>query len=238
MRPRIADYIDERNEIIWKEVTAAYEVDLKFFNEKSHLCYTQGKTAIIYIPHHEFCKDSFMHELLHIYLKVKGVNPGPNLELSIKYHPLLSNTYSNGLIEHMSNCMDHYKMLPIYLSKGYQRNKFISDHFIYKCKSEEIEWIRMFWSSTLLWKEVADLYVGKFFAMKACSNNEFDYSGFFDDLSNVDVSLYKLLDDFWAAWEGLDIENIDPVFNNDRMIVNQFIRDLTEWTETKEKLMN
>lgn len=238
MTPRIADYIDERNEIIWKEVINFYEVELKFFNEAHHLCYTKGKTAIIYIPQNDLCKDSFMHELLHIYLKVKGVNPGTNLELSIKSHPILSSTYGSDLIEHMSNCIDHYKMLPIYLSKGYQRNKFISDHYTPKCRPEEIEWIQTLWYSAEYWKPVADLYIGKFFAMKACSNAQIDYSEYFDDLKNVDFSLYKILHDFWSAWEKLDIENIDPIFNNDRMIINQFICDLTAWTEAKGKLMN
>jgi hypothetical protein len=39
--------------------------------------------------------------------------------------------------------------------------------------------------------------------------------------------------DFWNKWEVFDIENIDPIYNSDLELSDNFIDGLTDWTNNK-----
>ena len=69
-------------------------------------------------PKNRICADSFTHELLHIYLRSKGVFIGARLKRKLQSSKTLSIIYSEPLLEHLGNCLDHIKMLPIYLELG------------------------------------------------------------------------------------------------------------------------
>jgi hypothetical protein len=150
MSPDISDYIDFRNELMWSEINNTYQVRLEFYGETYYTVYTQAKNAIIFIPNGNICKDAFMHELLHIYLKVKGVYIGNILSISLT-SALSDIADSTLLLDHVGNCLDHTKMLPIYLAAGFNRHKFIIDYAIPKCSPAELKVIRGLFNSKEYW---------------------------------------------------------------------------------------
>ncbi|GAA0527916.1 hypothetical protein [Chitinophaga japonensis] len=234
MKPQLSTFIDYRNQSIWDSLSQVYSVTLEYFNESSHLCYTKDSNAAIYIPVGNTCKDSFTHELLHIYLKAKGAFIGNYITLIARSNSTLINVLSEELLEHIGNCLDHSKMLEIYLQLGFDRRNFISDYEVPKCRELEIKFIENSFNSPIYWRNGADLFLGKFFAMKACPNLSFNYLEYHRQLRNIDSALYDILETFWTEWETFDIEKIDPFYSYYEF-AGTFTDNLESWTFFRNK---
>lgn len=223
---KIENYIDERNLSLWNDLKMKYTILLERSFEPNFLCYTQGRDAIIYIPVGSLCKDSFTHELLHIYIKSKNIRIGEYLTQQYRRDPILSGVFSTALFEHIINCLEHIKMLPIYLNLGFSRVKFIKDYKAPKCKPKDIDLLKNGWHSSGIQKRlVADYYVGKFFAIKACPNDSIDYSKFLNSLQSIDNDLFAILTTFWQSWQEYDIDKSFSYYG----FSDLFITNLKQW---------
>lgn len=235
-KPDLEKLIDDRILPIWNEVNKHYDTSVQYHNEPYYLCYSKENKVVIYIAFNNSSKDSFAHEVLHAYLNLKKINIGSDLSILIRDDVIMSSVFSNELLEHISNTIDHIKMLPIYLDLGFNRENFIQDYNTQKCTDQEIILIKAFIDLyDPIWHFGADLYLGKYFAMHSCPNNRIDYSAFISELKNIDNSLFNILDTFWTAWISYDIEkhNIDNY--NYRNIANNFYDSLKEWVNLKKQ---
>ena len=115
------EFIDERNVELWNQLNEDYniEVEPSFNNEYS--CFTQNDKAVIYVDFQNISKDSFTHELLHIYLKHKEFYLGSSLKLTLQQSNILRKYLSENLLEHIGNCLDHLKMFKIYNDLGFDK---------------------------------------------------------------------------------------------------------------------
>lgn len=227
------DYIDERNSDIMEIVRQHYTVSLIETDKDYWGIYSINKTAIIYAPKSSGCKDSFTHELLHVYLKAKGVLAGNRIILLKKSKPVLENMLPVGLWEHVGNCMDHLKMLPVYLARGFAAEKFIEDYHQPKCTKEEMLQFFAARNYEAYKKDVAEFVIVKYFAMKACPNKSVDYNEYLKILQSSEPALYTILDIFWTQWESFDIDKMDAVFNDYGEMCHSFVDALEEWVTIK-----
>lgn len=226
-------YLDHRNQDLWNELCENFSIRLEYSKEDNYACFCQGKQASLFVDRDSVCRDSFTHELLHIYLKSKDIYLGNSIRLLVSYDEVLSKILSDNLLEHIGNCLDHIKMLPIYLDKGFRVDKFLSDYTEPKCTENEITLIRQYINAPNSWKQAADLYIGKYFAIKSCPNLSFDYSHYLKQLNGIDSELYEILDKFWNGWINFDIYNQDAIFNNYRDLSTFLTDSLKEWAGKK-----
>ena len=232
LTPDINKLVDERSRNIWNEISKQYNISFVFYNEPNYRCYIKSKEAIIYVSQNNYNKDYFAHEMLHIYLDSKNINIGGYIIARFKENNLLSLVFTNLLIEHISNTLDHIKILPLYLDLGFERSQFIHDYTTPKCTDEEINRISTCFSFNTnldVWKYAVDLFLGKFFAIRSCPNNTIDYSNFLDKLKQIDEKLFTILEVFWNSWITYEIEKYDMRDYNYWNFCDIFYDSLTNW---------
>jgi hypothetical protein len=228
------DYLDHRNSALWEDLNAHFNISLAA-NESNYGIYTKSRDAVIYVPNQLPCKDSFTHELLHLLLDKKEIYITGSLIHDFA-NPVFEGTFRDDLAEHVGNCLNHVKMLPLYLELGFKRENFIADYHQRKFIDEEAA-LSQFILPTPghLWKTAANLSVAKYFAAKACPNPAFDYTPQLAILEEAEPILYELLDTFWEKWKMFDIDNNDPISNNYHLLSYDFYVDLHSWILERKK---
>lgn len=233
MQHLLPNFIDLRNSDLWQTVSSVYQIQLKPSLNGEYSIYTQNKNATIFVTN-DCSIESFTHELLHLYLDVKEVLVGPCLNLSRLGNPKLLQILSEQLVEHLGNCLNHIKMLPLYLERGFPREKFILDYDQPKCSENDINLSKLLLRSGASYRAIAiDNIIGKFMAIKADPNTSFDYSDALLSLEEIDSPLFIVLNNFYDDWLRLNIEKYD-LFHNYRTIVNSFYDQLNAWASDKQ----
>lgn len=242
MRENTGQLIDERNIQLWNTLNKKYNIlILESFESNYMSCIKKKKLfrkqkAIIYILRNNLCSASFTHELLHIYLASQKVFIGDDLIKLIFANNNLYKIFSRNLRDHVCNCLEHAKMLPIYSELGYENENFISDFHKPKITIEEIELLQIkFSDKSKYYQEAIDFYIGKFFAMKACNNNSFNYEKYYCIFKKLDSQLFDILDNFWSSWIYYDIKKED---NNYIPILRKFENELNNWITEKTIIFN
>ena len=74
---------------------------------------------------------------------------------------------------------------------------------------------------------LSSFFIGKFFAMKACNNQKFNYLQYYLKLKKLDDKLFIALNEFWEDWMTFDI--------NDSFveILDLFFDDMNKWVSNK-----
>ena len=231
--------IDNRNTDLWNILSNLREIKIQREKRNTYYAFSKDYKTTIYVPLGDNDPASFTHELLHVFLRTKDIYIGAGLKGSIKESQVLSKIFSDELIEHIGNCLDHIKMFPDYLKLGYEPEKFISDYSENKLTDKEIAKIKKhFMYNGLLKKNLynasaIDLYIGKYFAAVSCPNKTFDYSSQLSDLEKIDPDLYRVLDDFIIAWKSFDINDKDPITGGYHTLLFDFICNLENWAISK-----
>ena len=226
-------YLDHRNTRLWNEVSEHFNIALVPSPDETYVLYTIHKEATLYLPSGPPCIDSFTHELLHLLLDKKEIYITSSLIIQFQ-DPIFEGIIQSDLAEHIGNCLNHVKMLPLYLALGFDREKFISDYNLYKYSEADRLLIEKFFKEPgRIWGIAVNQYLGKFFAMQACPNDKFNYTTDLISLRDLDQQLYDILDTFWKAWEKFDIDVNDPVNNSYHLISFDFITDLKAWVNQK-----
>lgn len=146
---------------------------------------------------------------------------------------------SEDLIEHIGNCLEHIKMLPIFLEMGFNREDFISDYSENKLTEENLKSIKRLFKSKILFQrekydsKAIDFFIGKYFAVKACPNLTYNYDKGLNELGRIDTDLYFVLNKFMKNWDMFDYNDTDPITGGYRDILFDFVNGLTEWSKGK-----
>lgn len=228
--------IDTRNKSLWEDVIAKYNVDIQPSENAEYSCYTQSSNVIFYIPITDICASSFTHELLHVYIRLKDVYFGSGLQTTFTSSNILSRIFVPGLTEYVANCLDHIKMLPIYLELGFEREKFLFDYHENKGTETEIRLIKDNYKSKARYNTSAvGNYIAKYYAMKADPNNTFDYRKSLSILRTVDDKLFAILEKFLKNWYEFDIDKND-FLNGYHYILDNFYQEMKKWMTGKSFL--
>lgn len=227
--------IDNKNINLWKEVCKAYEIVIQKEDRIDYAVWSENEKSVIYVPENNLSSSSFTHELLHIYLKTKKVFVGGGLTLSVKENLSLSKIFSEDLLDHISNCLEHTKMIPIFLDLGYKIDEFISDYHENKLTNENLSILRSCFKlpSTFSAKYNAaciDYYIAKYFAAKACPNPVFDYYLQINELKHIDPDLFNILESFWESWINYDYDELHSSYHS---FLFDFTDGLERWVEDK-----
>ncbi|HUX56301.1 MAG TPA: hypothetical protein VMV77_04965 [Bacteroidales bacterium] len=231
--------IDNRNIDLWNTLCTVCEINIQREKRSTYYVFSKNNKTIIYVPLGDNDPAYFTHELLHVFLRIKDVFIGAGLKLSIKESKVLSNIFSDNLIEHIGNCLDHIKMFPEFLKLGYDPEKFLSDYSENKLTKENISKIKKHFITKGLFKKVfynataIGLYIGKYFAAVSCPNKSIDYFNQLTDLKKIDQELYRILEDFIIAWNTFDFNDKDPITSGYHLLLFDFIDKLEKWANGK-----
>jgi hypothetical protein len=195
MKPTEIGLIDNRNEKLWNDLNTTHSINIDLSNYPNYACDSIGNNSTILIPKDDICIDSFTHELLHIFIRQKELFFGSSLENLIRGNDILNQIFSDNLIEHFGNCIDHIKMLPIYLELGFDKRKFITDYDVNKCTKAEIQQLKdNFKIGRNYYGEAIDFYIGKYIAIKSDPKQHINYPKSLTELKKIDSKLFGILD--------------------------------------------
>lgn len=234
MNPFKIGLIDKRNEKLWNDLNKTHSINVELSVYPNYACESFENNSTILIPKDNICIDSFTHELLHILIRQKELYFGSSLENLIRGNEILNRILSDNLIEHFGNCIDHIKMLPIYLELGFDKKKFINDYDINKCTKAEIKQLKEnFRSGRSYYGKAVDFYIGKYIAVKADPKEHITYSKSLNELKKLDSNLYAILNKCIDDWKKMPLEKINFWDDDYHSISYEFYDSLNEWTNGK-----
>lgn len=225
-------FIDSRNQNIWNKIQSKFQIGFEDSLDENYGCYCQNDNVIFYINKNNLCIDSFTHEMLHVYLRLREFYFGGALQMNLGYDSIFSQIFSANLIEHIGNCLDHVKMLSLYIDLGFERRKFISDYDLFKCTDLEILNLQRFYKvNNAVNSKLAGTYIGKLVSIFADPNDSFDYSTHLSELQKIDPHLYKIVEDLFDQTKSIKIENRLSYENSYSTVVFNFKENLQTWIE-------
>lgn len=237
----ITIYLNESSQSLWEKLNSKYNITVYPNTRGEYGISTKGQDAIIYVdPTKEPCTASFAHELLHLLIRSTQTYIGNAITLIVHENPILRLIMTDSLLQHIGNCLDHAKMLPLYLEMGFDRTLFIKDYATPKLTVEELKNIQQRFCRKSIFRKtsynpaIIDFYIGKYFAVKACPNNTIDYSYLLYELENVNQDLWLILDNFWTRWIEYDIFKQRKVFEEDYNTLGyEFTENIKKWLAHK-----
>ncbi|KFF05833.1 hypothetical protein [Flavobacterium reichenbachii] len=224
------ELVDSRNQNLWNEINQNYTVEFEESINNEYGVYSINNSVTFVIDKNHLCIDSFTHEILHIYMNMKDLYFTSSLKLTLLQSKILSENISVELIEHIGNCLDHIKMLPIYLELGFDRNKFIADYDYYKCNSEEIrEFNKSYRTGKKINLKAVDPFIGRLVAILCDPNEDFNYSSDLNKLKKIDPLLFKIIERLIDHTKEIKVINRNIYEDNHRTVIANFYKNLTYW---------
>jgi len=225
--------LDQKNFELWNEIQKHFKIEIYQHEKPYSELFSQKKHVKIYV-NKEIDSASFTHELLHLWIEQKEIYIGSSLKLLVEEDIKLKKIFSNELLNHIGNTCEHIKMLPKFLSLGYSSDHFLFDYNQNKCTELELKTIeRKYRFRTIYQSKAIDAFIGRFFAVNADNNSNFDYSYCIKRLKNLDPTLIAVLDKFWDNWKSYDIEKDDGIYFSYHDIVFGFYEEIKNWIQPK-----
>jgi len=209
-------------------------LNFQFTQEKNARLFYQNNQATIYLPENKTTEECVSHELLHLYMETKDNMVCGHIHGLILEKQNLRKIFHDELINHVTNCINHVKMLPIFCNMGYEKMSFLMDSYENKCEISYAKKIkRNFKFLNSYSKLVIDNYIGKYFAMKA-DVSYINYSEQLKILSDTNADLFNTLEVFWNKWTNFDIESNDCIDYWLDDFAGELVHSLDKWTMNKK----
>lgn len=225
--------VDNRNQYLWHEIKKNYDIKFEKSLNKEYAVFQRSKKVTFFVDENNLCPDSFTHEMLHVYLSLNGIHINGALKLRLLGDDFFGSILSPNLVEHMGNCLEHTKMLPLYLELGFDKEKFILDYNVFKCEEIELKNFELYYSNTsVINKNAIAPFIGRIIAILADPNASFDYSIQLKRLQKVDAKLFQVITNLFKNWSELKIKDRTLLDNDYTDVVNLFIDELNEWKRT------
>jgi hypothetical protein len=219
--------INDRNRSLWESINRTSTIVIETHSNDHFYHYLVDNEVYLFVPEHGGPVEWFTHELLHIHMILKGVNISWYLKNRLRNEPLLSWTLNENLFEQIGEWLAHIKMLPLYLSMGFERDLFCETYYMPCCHEMNMQMIRSGMKKEIPSAASIDLFIKKFFAMRSCLNPDFNYDHYIEQLKLINPGLYFILDKFWKQWTAFDIESSDR--QSFKIFTNDFIHELGTW---------
>jgi len=235
--------LDNRNEKLFQDLKSVHNIDVQFENRNDYACFSKDDHSTIYVPVSDKNPSSFTHELLHIYLRTKDVFIGAALKLDINDNHVLKGYFDDHLIEHMGNTLDHVKMFPLFTQLGFKQPDFIADFEVDKLTDAEIETIKSkfgakWFFKTLKFNQAFKLFIGNYFAVKACPNSNFNYEHKLSRLREIHPELYDINETFFNAWTAFDYNDGNQMLGGYRLFLYDYILELENIVANRKEEKN
>jgi hypothetical protein len=231
MKEHLSILIDDKNIDLWNELSKIYEVELISSPEQNYRSKVSGNIATISINENDLSSIFFTHELLQLYLKSKDVNITEDFDNALKNSERIDTLFSNGLKEHIINCLENELILPVFLKMGYKNQVFPGDFNTPKMNKKMLDMLLERYEHNGVYdREAVEFFIGTFLAMKSCNNRSFNYHKYFIAFQKLDKRLYVLLSEFWLDWKTFDFQDDDDQYDK---ILQYFINDIKNWISKK-----
>jgi hypothetical protein len=225
--------IDKRNKTLWFDINKNYKVSFKKSSQSEYAVCQQSNKVIFYIDENNLCASSFTHKLLHVFLSLKGLHISGGLKNRIIFDEFFNSIISYNLLEHIGNCLDHIKMLPIYLELGFEREKFITDFDVFKCTETELNELERYYRvSNKINTNAVDEYIVRLVSIIADPNENFDCNKYLIRLKIIDSKLFLTIYNLFDNWKKVKIENRTILDEGYISVLNVFIDELNTWKRT------
>jgi hypothetical protein len=232
MKEHLSILIDDKNIDLWNELSEIYEIELIASPEELYRSKVSDNIALIYINEKELSSISFSRELLQLYLKSKNVTIAEDFDNALKNSERIDTLFSNGLKEHIINCLENELVLPVFLKMGYKNQSFTDDFNSPKMNKKMLDMLLERYENKGVYdREAVEFFIGTFLAMKSCNNVSFNYHKYFIAFQKLDKRLYVLLSEFWLDWKTYDFQ--DDTDHYDK-ILQYFIADVKNWISKKK----
>lgn len=232
-------YLDGVNRDLWNTMNQHFNIKIDYSTDGYYANYRKKNDCTIYVPRHRTPDSvSFTHELLHLYLPQHKIFIGGALERILKVKHPINVIFDKALYDHISNSLEHIKMLPLYLKMGYPIESFILDYYDVKLTDSEVDNLCKKYKQGILFPKYNRLainyFIGKFFAVKADINTDNQYDKQMSVLNTLDHTLFSALDRFWNSWIEYDIEKKREAWDIDyHSFVDVLVNDLIKWSKHK-----
>lgn len=226
LSPKFRGLLNSQNTALWEYLSAKYDLRLDESPENCYLTYFDHDTVVVEVDMADINPSGFTHELLHVYMKDRGIHMVRDLKTGIQADKDLQELFSTSLRVHIGNCLEHVKMLPIFLELGFENERFIGDYDIRIMDETQIDNLeeQYYFDGRPELKSV-DYYLGKYFSMKASNNPAFDYTNYCERLETIDRSLFGILERFWNSWLAFDLESAPEYVD----FLDRFLREIKHW---------
>jgi len=231
MDEKFSSLIDVRNSDLWNDLNNNHHIVLEEADEPGYITQFLDDRIRIEVDMDALNPASLTHELLHIELKDRGVCIARDLKQAVENNAGTRELFSDSLTEHLGNCLEHYKMLPLYLSRGFKNQDFVADY--HKPVMDEeglLELRRTFKLNGAISRYAADTYIGKFFSMKTSNNKHYDYGDMYTGLQQLEPELFLILEKFWNAWQEYDPGDPATFYQHD---LQEMVEGLSDWKKDK-----
>ncbi len=231
MKEEYQSLIDKRNADLWREMNAHFNITLKKSPESNYITSFHPSDVTILVDHTDINPAPFTHELLHLYIKHKQTMILKDLSESTATDNELLHLLSPPVVNHISNCLEHFKMIPMFLGRGFGIQFFTKDFHQQLMDMPGLEKLtKSYLKNGIHDGRAVKTFITNFFSMKASANKAHNYAPYFSALSKLDEKLYSILDDFWAQW--LTFKIGDPPEEYQAML-ESFLSAMREWTKGK-----
>lgn len=205
-----ANLVDERIKPIWDLVKRKYKISIAEYNADNYAVFTQGKNVKFFINKNNISKESFAHEVLHVWINYNEMHCGQNIIRAIDYSNI--NLFTDKLKHHISNCIDHVLMYDLFVSLGFERTKFTEDYNEYFLLDYELESIVNHKKLNL--KDdisIFDYYVGKLVSIICDPNKDHDYTNVLPHFERIEPELYKIITEYISNIKELRIDKNESI---------------------------
>lgn len=228
------DLVDHRNIVLWNKIDSTYRVNFEISSNGEYGCYSRGNEVTFYIGQGELSKGSFTHEMLHVYFRLNDCFLGAGMSNILLSNNRLGKILSTKLIEHIGNCFEHVKMLPLYLDMGFKKSEFLTDYYEHKCKPSELQiFKKKYLKNGSVDTQLVDPFIGKLVAMLCDPNDELYYENELDEFKKIDSTLFLSIETALASWKSIDIESNDIMSPTYHDLIFDLENDLENWFEKK-----
>jgi len=228
--PDISKLIDSRSFRIWEQVKEYYNPTLKFHDEGNYKCVTSENPIGIYVTQDNYNVNYFAHELLHLQLRMEGIDISQPLITQYRERPSLIKILGEQSLNGIINALEHLKMFPRYVDAKFNVEEFTVDYQFLKAGVEDIVLKLIYFDGNSVSSQViVEEYINIFFSMKSNQNPKFDYRDQLLYLQDKDQALYKILNDFWDDWVKIDA----TVKHTLPGLVSKFYTELELWIKNK-----
>jgi hypothetical protein len=225
-------FIDARNLHLWNVIKKNRSLSFEVTQDSVYSVMHDDTTAIFFIPDAPPSIESFSHELLHVYIEIKGFKLSSLVTMFMAKSLTLQPIVSPELLLHVGNCIDHKRMLPLYLECGFARELFIHDY-----QKERYQEFEILAAETLIhtssWHAGANIFIATFFSIMANLNDVQDDAATLFRLQGADPQLYSILWDTWHRWESRKTFEVYHQFSYYLDDANFLIESLEQWVEAK-----
>jgi hypothetical protein len=222
--------LDSKNRALWSALKATNNIQVTYHpNNEYEILYTPD-LSIIRINKLAPEPALFTHELLHILIKQSTIDVARFYENGIN-HNKLNFLVTRTLMAHISNCLEHYLMYPLFVDLGYNATDFTIDFKTRKLDNEDVKQLEQYLKIGSVYRTTAvDAFIGKYFAAKNCINKDFNYEKPLKNMKKLEATLFLLLENFWNDWKTLDSMASKADIEE---TIDIHIEDLKKWSDKK-----